>query len=100
MELGAALDHKDKKGLTALHYAAGSGRLEVVRYLWTKGAEVDAESPGGWRPLLACVMARLLVCLLAPARCVLAAEHGWVGVGVCWCAAGRGSVDRRVKGLW
>ncbi|GAB4815982.1 hypothetical protein N2152v2_003028 [Parachlorella kessleri] len=51
VELGAELSFKDKKGLTALHYAAGNGRLDVVKFLWARGAEVDSESPDGCTPL-------------------------------------------------
>jgi hypothetical protein len=47
LELGAALDCKDKQGRTPLHFAAANGRTAVVRFLWSKGAEVDAETPGG-----------------------------------------------------
>lgn len=46
VELGAALDCKDKKGRCPLHFAAARGRTEVVRFLWSRGAEVDAETPG------------------------------------------------------
>eukprot|EP00887_Chlorella_sp_A99_P002976 scaffold24.g2976.t1 len=45
LDLGAALNCKDKKGLQPLHFAAGRGRPEVVKYLWSKGAELDAETP-------------------------------------------------------
>lgn len=47
LELGAALDCKDKQGRTPLHFAAANGRTAVVRFLWSKAAEVDAETPGG-----------------------------------------------------
>lgn len=46
--MGAALDCKDKQGRGLLHFAAANGRLPVVRHLWSRGAEVDAETPGGW----------------------------------------------------
>ena len=45
-EEGADLGCKDKQGLTPLHFAAGRGYLGVVQFLWSKGAEVDAEAPG------------------------------------------------------
>lgn len=48
LEMGAALDCKDKQGRGPLHFAAANGRLPVVRHLWSRGAEVDAETPGGW----------------------------------------------------
>jgi len=46
--MGADLDCKDKQGRGPLHFAAANGRLPVVRHLWSRGAEVDAETPGGW----------------------------------------------------
>lgn len=47
LEMGAALDCKDKQGRGPLHFAAANGRLPVVRHLWSRGAEADAETPGG-----------------------------------------------------
>ncbi|KAL4419788.1 hypothetical protein ABPG75_006886 [Micractinium tetrahymenae] len=51
VELGAALDCKDKKGRCPLHFAAAKGRTEVARFLWSRGAEVDVETPEGRTPL-------------------------------------------------
>ena len=48
LDLGAVPDCKDKKGLQPLHFAAGRGRTEVVKFLWSKGAELDTEAPGRW----------------------------------------------------
>ena len=44
--MGADVTAKDKKGISALHYAAGQGRLEVLQYLWSKGLDLDADDPG------------------------------------------------------
>ena len=46
LETGADVAARDKRGVGALHYAAGQGRLEVVKYLWSKGLDIDAEDPG------------------------------------------------------
>lgn len=46
LEMGAALDAKDKQGRGPLHFAAAHGRAGVVQFLWSRGAEVDAETPG------------------------------------------------------
>ena len=46
LELGADAGACDKRRVSGLHYACGQGRLEVVRFLWSRGAELDAEDPG------------------------------------------------------
>jgi len=33
------IDAKGRQGMTALHFAARSGRVDIVRYLLTKGAD-------------------------------------------------------------
>lgn len=38
------LDHKDKKGISALHRAAGQGRLDLVKLLIEAGADVNLPS--------------------------------------------------------
>ena len=43
LEMGAVLEFRDKQGRRAVHFAAAHGKLEVVQYLWSKGAEMDAE---------------------------------------------------------
>lgn len=40
IEQGAELDYQDKKGFTALHYAAKGGHLETVRMLLERGANI------------------------------------------------------------
>jgi ankyrin repeat protein len=54
------VDATDAEGLSALHHASASGRVEVVRLLLDKGAYMDAmdtcrqgimENSGNWRPL-------------------------------------------------
>ena len=44
--MGADIGAKDKRGISALHYASGQGRLEVLHFLWSKGLELDADDPG------------------------------------------------------
>lgn len=52
VEGGAAVDIRDSGGRTALMLAAESGRMEVVEYLVSKGADVNAESKLFlWTPL-------------------------------------------------
>ena len=50
--MGAEVTARDKKGYTPLHFAAGQGRLDIVKFLWSKAAETEAEDPGG-HPFLA-----------------------------------------------
>jgi hypothetical protein len=42
----------DKDGWTALHYAASTGKLDVVGYLIANEADVNAESPNQMTPLM------------------------------------------------
>ncbi len=44
--MGADIGAKDKRGISALHYASCQGRLEVLQFLWSKGLELDADDPG------------------------------------------------------
>ena len=46
LEMGADVTAKDKRGISALHYASGQGRLEVLQFLWSKGLDLDADDPG------------------------------------------------------
>ena len=46
-----AIDRKDKFDTTALHWAAGFGRLEVVEYLVKMGANVNVTNGKGETPL-------------------------------------------------
>ena len=48
--MGAEVTARDKKGYTPLHFAAGQGRLDIVKFLWSKAAETEAEDPGGHPP--------------------------------------------------
>uniref|UniRef100_A0A061QVB2 Serine threonine-protein phosphatase 6 regulatory ankyrin repeat subunit c-like n=1 Tax=Tetraselmis sp. GSL018 TaxID=582737 RepID=A0A061QVB2_9CHLO len=48
---GASLCHKDKKGLSGLHFATSAGHLSICRLLASKGADVDCEDAAGWTPL-------------------------------------------------
>lgn len=44
--------HVNKPGWTALHYAATSGHLAVIRFLLDESAYIDAEAPSGATPLM------------------------------------------------
>lgn len=46
LDRGANITAADKQGVSALHFACGQGRLEVVKFLWSRGAELDGEDPG------------------------------------------------------
>lgn len=46
VEMGAEPAAKDAKGLDSMHFAAAHGQLDVVRFLWTKGVELDSEDAG------------------------------------------------------
>ncbi|KAI3425195.1 hypothetical protein D9Q98_008964 [Chlorella vulgaris] len=78
LELGAALDCKDKQGRAPLHFAAANGRTAVVRFLWSKGAEVDAETPEGRTPLHLAALAGH-----AEAAALLLQKGGWAEAYDC-----------------
>jgi len=44
IQRGAETNVRDKRNLTALHFAAGRGWLDVVQLLWSKAVDLDAES--------------------------------------------------------
>lgn len=77
LEMGADVGAKDKKGISALHYASGQGRLEVLQFLWSKGLDLDADDPGklpflqSAGPLMSCTL-----CTIARPTCM----HGtrWI----------------------
>ena len=46
LDQGADLNAVDKQKISALHFACGQGRLEVIQFLWSRGVELDAEDPG------------------------------------------------------
>ena len=46
LEKGANPQAVDKKGVSALHFGCGQGRLGVVQFLWSRGVELDSEDPG------------------------------------------------------
>ena len=52
--LDAGADHNavDGQSLTAAHYAAMDGHLEVVRLLRGRGADLDMRESAGWTPFL------------------------------------------------
>lgn len=47
VDRGVDLHATDKRKTSALHYACGQGRLEVVKFLFSKGLELDSEDPSG-----------------------------------------------------
>jgi ankyrin repeat protein len=46
LDWGAFIGCRDKRGRQPIHFAACHGRLEVLKLLWTTGAELDAETSG------------------------------------------------------
>jgi ankyrin repeat protein len=46
LDEGRDIDSRDAAGQTALMYAADTGQMEVVKYLVTNGADVNAQSKG------------------------------------------------------
>ena len=43
------MEAKSWGGRTPLHWAANYGRVEIVRLLCDRGADVEARTTGGWR---------------------------------------------------
>ncbi|KAK0651096.1 ankyrin repeat-containing domain protein [Cercophora newfieldiana] len=87
---GAALRLRSRApwGETILHYAAASGREDIVDFLLSRGLDVNSTTGNGWTPLMcalmpnehkltsdACRVARLLLQHGADARVVT--EEGW-----------------------
>ena len=64
LQMGADINTRDKKGLGLLHFAAAHGKLEIVKFLWSMGAEIDPEEPG-----VPCT-------LLAQHHTLIALQHG------------------------
>ena len=46
LDMGAQPGTADKGGLSSAHFAAAHGKQEVLSFLWSKGVELDGESPG------------------------------------------------------
>ena len=63
--MGADIGAKDKRGISALHYASGQGRLEVLQFLWSKGLDLDADDPGAASLLTLAPQNTHLVCFAA-----------------------------------
>jgi ankyrin repeat protein len=53
IEAGAAVDHADADGWTALHLAADEGHVEAIVVLVQAGAEVNRATDDGLTPLAA-----------------------------------------------
>jgi len=43
---GGDMHTKDSKGRGCMHLASARGKLDVVKYLWSKSADLDAEDIG------------------------------------------------------
>src|SRR5690348_2174424 len=54
LKSGAAVDTRDSRGGTPLHYAAATGTLEMMRELIAAGAAVDARTSFDATPLMWC----------------------------------------------
>ncbi len=46
VQTGADIAARDKQRVSTMHFAAAHGHLDVVSFLWSKGAELDWETPG------------------------------------------------------
>lgn len=51
IEHGADIDHQDRNGLSALHYAVQEKHIEAVRTLLTNSAAIDSKDMHGNTPL-------------------------------------------------
>jgi hypothetical protein len=47
----ALVDREDDYGFTPLHLATGEGQVEIVKFLISAGADVNAKGPYGWTSL-------------------------------------------------
>ncbi|KAF2903365.1 hypothetical protein ILUMI_02821, partial [Ignelater luminosus] len=52
LELGVAVDQKNKSKMTALHYAASNGYIDMVKLLLSKGADINSKTTNGATPLI------------------------------------------------
>jgi len=52
LHLGADIECRDKEGYTPVHFAAARGRLDILSLLWSKSADIDAETPSAFYYLL------------------------------------------------
>ena len=53
---GADVNHQDKKGLTAIMYAAAGGHVECLDLLIKSGADVNTSTRGDYTPLSCATM--------------------------------------------
>ena len=63
------LNKLDRKGLSALHWAAVNGHWRTVRVLITHGALADLVDPNGWTALHAAVITGQIECVRELLRC-------------------------------
>jgi len=65
LDQGADVDARfsDSDGSTILMIAAYHGNLDCVKFLVSKGANVNARANGGWTPLIHAVISRNLACV-------------------------------------
>ena len=57
------VNFRDVNGRTGLHLASSMGHLETVKFLVSEGANVDAETPDGFSPLMmACINGHFTIC--------------------------------------
>ena len=52
LDNGAAIDSRDSKGCTALHWAVDAGAIKNVQYLLERGADTNIHNDKGKTPLL------------------------------------------------
>jgi|SaaInlStandDraft_6_1057023.scaffolds.fasta_scaffold08040_2 ankyrin repeat protein len=68
-EKGANIDHQQRNGYTALHWACFSGQFETVKQLLEFGCNIDAANSAGCTPLyLAIIWGRYETCKLLVER--------------------------------
>ena len=53
VQLGADVSARDKQRMSTVHFAAAHGHLDLVSFLWSKGAELDWETPGTYASAVA-----------------------------------------------
>ena len=87
LEAGPEVDARDATGLTALYWAAGSGRADCVRLLLAAGAKVDARAQSGRTPLHVAAAVAVPLLLAAGADLAVRDAEGNVPLHGNWRAA-------------